>query len=138
MWLDFRELSFTMEGMATEPAIGTKIKRARERKRWTQKQLAEAVGVSQKTIDNWEHGHTKPRSAIGALEEVLDVSLDDEAVAKVPALSAETMESIRSELGAELGAGVIAFARDIANGQTGGAEGGHTRGSSDTSRLGSG
>jgi transcriptional regulator with XRE-family HTH domain len=62
--------------MATEPAIGTRIKRARERLRWTQRRLAEAVGVSQKTIDNWENGRTEPKSAIGALEDVLGVRLD--------------------------------------------------------------
>lgn len=65
--------------MATEPALGTRIKRARERKRWTQRKLAELVGVSQKTIDNWEHGRTEPKSSLGALEEVLGVSLDAEA-----------------------------------------------------------
>lgn len=67
-----------MEAMATEPAIGTRIKRARERKRWTQRHLAGLVGVSQKTIDNWENGRTEPRSSIGALEEVLGVRLSGE------------------------------------------------------------
>ena len=78
MWLDFREVSSTMETMAAEPAIGTKIKRARERMRWTQKRLADEVGVSQKTVDNWENGRTSPKSSIGALEEVLGVRLDGE------------------------------------------------------------
>lgn len=64
-----------MEAMATEPAIGTRIKRARERKRWTQKQLAGKIGVSQKTVDNWENGRTSPKNSIGALEDVLGVSL---------------------------------------------------------------
>lgn len=63
--------------MATE--IGTKIKRARERKRWTQRQLAEALKVDRKTVDNWENGRTSPRSSIGALEEVLGIRLDDAA-----------------------------------------------------------
>lgn len=67
-----------MDGMATEPAIGTRIKRARERKRWTQRHLAELIGVSQKTVDNWENGRTEPKSSIGALEDVLGVSLDGE------------------------------------------------------------
>jgi transcriptional regulator with XRE-family HTH domain len=56
--------------------IGKKIKRARERLRWTQVQLGSAVGVSQKTIDNWEHDKTYPKSSIGALEDVLGISLD--------------------------------------------------------------
>ncbi len=63
--------------MATE--IGTRIKRARERKRWSQRQLAEALKVDRKTVDNWENHRTSPRSSIGAIEEVLGVSLDDDA-----------------------------------------------------------
>lgn len=56
--------------------IGLKIKRARERLRWTQAQLADAIGVTQKTIDNWEHDKSYPKSSVGALEDVLAVSLD--------------------------------------------------------------
>jgi transcriptional regulator with XRE-family HTH domain len=66
---------------------GTAIKRARERKRWTQRQLAGALGVNVKTVDNWENGRTHPRNSVGALEEVLGISLSDEAAA--PALAAE-------------------------------------------------
>lgn len=58
-----------MRDMATD--IGTRIKRARERKRWSQQRLADAIGVDRKSIDNWENGRTKPRSSIGALEDVL-------------------------------------------------------------------
>ncbi|TDD37812.1 XRE family transcriptional regulator [Actinomadura sp. KC06] len=55
------------------PPIGLKIKRARERQkpRMTQEQLADKIGVSQKTIDNWENDRSYPRSSIGALEEIL-------------------------------------------------------------------
>lgn len=62
--------------MATE--IGTRIRRARERKRWSQRQLAGALGVDRKTVDNWENGRTTPRSSIGAIEEVLGVRLDED------------------------------------------------------------
>lgn len=62
--------------MATEPAIGTRIRRARERKRWSQQRLADELHVNRKTVDNWENGRTEPRSSIGALEEVLGVRLD--------------------------------------------------------------
>lgn len=61
------------------PRIGLKIKRARERKRMTQAQLGTAVGVSQKTIDSWEHDRHYPKSSIGALEDVLGVDLSDDA-----------------------------------------------------------
>jgi len=63
--------------MATD--IGTRIKRARERKRWSQQRLADALHVDRKTVDNWENGRNKPRSSVGALEEVLGVRLGDEA-----------------------------------------------------------
>lgn len=64
-----------MGHMATDPRLGTKIKRARERKRWTQQELADRIEVDRKTIDNWENGRTSPRSSIGALEDVLGVML---------------------------------------------------------------
>jgi DNA-binding XRE family transcriptional regulator len=64
--------------MATPPPIGLKIKRARERLRMTQVQLGDAIGVSQKTIDNWEHDKRYPKSSIGAIEAVLGISLDGE------------------------------------------------------------
>jgi transcriptional regulator with XRE-family HTH domain len=62
--------------MATD--IGTMIKRARERKRWTQRQLAAALEVDRKTVDNWENGRTRPARSIGALEAVLGVSLTED------------------------------------------------------------
>lgn len=61
----------------SRPPVGMKIKRARERLRMTQAQLGAALGVSQKTVDNWEHDKTYPKSAIGALEEVLGISLGE-------------------------------------------------------------
>jgi transcriptional regulator with XRE-family HTH domain len=67
-----------LSGMATgDPHLGTKIKRARERKRWTQQQLADAVGRNVKTVNNWETGRTEPASSLGAIEEVLGVNLSD-------------------------------------------------------------
>ena len=75
--------------MATDTRIGTAIKRARERMRWTQRQLADAVGVNVKTVDNWEGGRTSPRNRRGALEEVLGISLyEDEPAPAAPELTA--------------------------------------------------
>lgn len=64
-----------------ESSLGTRIKRARERRRWTQQELADRLGVDRKTVDNWENGRTTPRSSLGALEEVLGnlTDGDDEA-----------------------------------------------------------
>ena len=63
-------------GMPPKPSVGTAIKRARERRRWTQRQLAAELGVDIKSVDNWENGRTRPRSSIGAIEEVLGISLN--------------------------------------------------------------
>lgn len=57
--------------------LGQRIKDARERLRWSQRQLADAVKVDRKTIDNWEHDRTRPRSSMGALRHVLQDPLDD-------------------------------------------------------------
>lgn len=64
---------------ATAPSLGLKIKRARERKMWTQAKLAEAVGVSRDAIIKWESGKHTPRNRIGALEEVLGIDLTSAA-----------------------------------------------------------
>lgn len=65
--------------MTDASSIGLRIKRARERKRWTQRQLAGALGVNVKSVDNWEAGRTSPRNSTGAIEEVLGISLDEGA-----------------------------------------------------------
>lgn len=57
--------------MTPTPALGSAIKRARERLRLSQKELAARIGVNVKTVDNWENGRTSPKSSLGALEDVL-------------------------------------------------------------------
>lgn len=64
--------------MAPDTPIGTRIRRARERLLWTQRQLADALEVDEKTVRNWEADRGYPRNRIGALEQVLGVSLDGE------------------------------------------------------------
>lgn len=74
--MTYPELPSNIGNVATD--IGTRIKRARERRRWSQQRLADELEVNRKTVDNWENGRTSPKSSIGALEEVLGVSLDGE------------------------------------------------------------
>jgi len=62
-----------------EQRIGMIIRRARERRRWTQRELAKAVGVSRATVDAWENDRSYPRNRIGALEDVLGIDLSDTA-----------------------------------------------------------
>lgn len=59
--------------------LGTRIRRARERKRWSQAQLAAALGVGTRTVGSWERGEAEPRNAIGALEDVLGVDLTSDS-----------------------------------------------------------
>lgn len=103
--------------MATD--IGTRIKRARERKRWTQSQLADALKVNRKTVDNWENGRTQPASSIGALEEVLGVSLDEEVPDRSPParLRDSTREAIRADPAVgDMAEWVISYIEGLASG----------------------
>jgi transcriptional regulator with XRE-family HTH domain len=60
---------------ATAPTLGTQIRRARERKRWTQQQLADFIEVSRDAVIQWESDRRVPKNRIGALEEVLEIDL---------------------------------------------------------------
>ena len=64
--------------MATTPRLGTMIKRARERKRMSQQQLGDELGVSRSAVNAWERDRAYPRNSIGAIEEILGISLDAE------------------------------------------------------------
>lgn len=58
--------------------IGRRIRAGRERRRWTQEQLAEAVDVkSVRTIGSWERGETVPQNRLATLEQVLEIELTD-------------------------------------------------------------
>lgn len=87
--------------MAADTRIGTRIRRARERKRMSQADLAEALQVSRSAINAWENDRAYPQSSIGALEDVLDVDLTGEdpqipahLQKKIDALSPEEREYV--------------------------------------------
>ena len=65
-----RYLRRMMYGMA-ESDLGVRIRRARERKRWTQQELADALDVSLRAVGGWERGEVVPRNSLGALEAAL-------------------------------------------------------------------
>jgi transcriptional regulator with XRE-family HTH domain len=63
--------------MASDPlTLGTRIRRARERARLSQEELAKAVSASPRAVGDWENDRRKPRNRLGALEDVLGVRLD--------------------------------------------------------------
>lgn len=51
--------------------IARKIRESREKKRMTQKELAERIRITTKTLQNYESGSTKPNKAI--LDEILRI-----------------------------------------------------------------
>lgn len=63
------------------------IHKARTRAGYTQEELAAALGVDLKTVNNWEAGRTKPRSYLGALEAILGPYLDAGASAPLSSVS---------------------------------------------------
>lgn len=61
-----------------QTAIGSYIARKRREQNFTQEQLAEAIGVSNKTISKWENGKSMPDyGVIESLCDVLKVTLPE-------------------------------------------------------------
>lgn len=60
--------------MPTE-SVGILIARARQRKRMTQAQLAEALEVAESTVANWERGQHYPLRYAGAIEQLLEITI---------------------------------------------------------------
>lgn len=64
----------------TMEQFGERLARIRERSGLTQKQLADAIGVTVQTISNWETGIRKPRLYLeetSSLCEALSCTLDE-------------------------------------------------------------
>ena len=58
--------------------IGKFIQEIRKEKRLTQKELAELIGVSDKTISKWENGNSSPdTSMLMSLSEALEVTVNE-------------------------------------------------------------
>lgn len=84
--LTSRKLPDKLMAMVSEtPTLGARIRRARERKQLSQPDLAAMVGASVRAIGDWENDRTRPKNRLGALEEVLGVSLTDEPKPFAPA-----------------------------------------------------
>lgn len=86
-------------------SIGERIKQARKRKGFTQKELADKVGINKNTICGYEAGHREPDALkINALSKALGVTgdwlletpfaeqLDESANAQQPSISPDAMK----------------------------------------------
>ena len=57
--------------------FGTRLREVRKSKKITQIELANMLGISQKSYSHWENGKTEPSfESIVKLADLLDVSLD--------------------------------------------------------------
>ena len=91
-FLDLRYVALhgTVLSVADDPVLGVRIRRARERLHLTQQQLADLVGVSLRSVSNWEGGHHVPKNRLGALEDVLGQNFTrGDAPEPEPAVTAE-------------------------------------------------
>ena len=79
--------------MAADTSLGTRIRKRRQVLRMTQERLAAMLGVSKSTVANWERGKHFPLRYMGALEDVLGTSLEDDNPPE-PRISAELRRMI--------------------------------------------
>lgn len=81
-------------GMVT----GKDIRRARERRRLSQEQLAGLLEVSSKSIGRWERGETIPKSALGAIEQILHLGEQPDEPGLSEASDAELLAEVALRL----------------------------------------
>lgn len=73
--------------------LGQRIRRLREAKRFSQQELATVLGVSMRTVSNWERDKNLPMNRLGALEQVLGASLTESQAA--PADEDDVVTAVR-------------------------------------------
>lgn len=78
--------------------LGDSIRRAREKRDWTQDELAHALGVSTMTIRNWEAGRHSPKNALARVEELLGIQLQEAAADRGPSISKASDAQLIGEL----------------------------------------
>lgn len=95
--------------------IGKIIKRARERKRMSQGDAAQALGVSRSAVNAWENDRAYPRSSLGAIEALYGITLDDaepEPPLIPPDFLADIWERFPPERAEQIQAAIEAVLRD--------------------------
>ena len=69
--------------MPAQPRVGAMIRRARQRLRMSQQDLALKVGVARSAVNAWERDRAWPRNIV-AVEEALSITLDREPAGPEP------------------------------------------------------
>lgn len=77
---------------------GERIREARQRAGLTQEELGAQVGVSMRTIGNWERGTTVPLNRLARLREVLDGYWKDQSGSQESALTQATDVELLAEI----------------------------------------
>jgi DNA-binding transcriptional regulator YiaG len=88
------------------------IKTGRERMRLTQQQLADAVGVSLRTVSSWERGQSVPRNRAAVLADVLEIDRGRSPEFGLTALK-NRIGYLAKQRREELGMARVPFARHI-------------------------
>lgn len=84
--------------------VGRQLRRAMERARLDQNQVAAALGVSRGAVNSWLNDRAYPMNSVGALEDLLDVRLDEENDEDATEAEAETarlrrdVEQLKAEM----------------------------------------
>lgn len=77
---------------------GQDIRRARERRRLSQEKLAALLEVSSKSVGRWERGETIPKSALGAIEQILHLGEQPDEPGLSEASDAELLAEVALRL----------------------------------------
>lgn len=88
----------TVDTIQNARELGARIASAREAAGMSQDEFANAVGVSNGTVRNWEKGRASPRDSIGRIEQVLSIQLRDYG-SREPRLGDASHAQILAELG---------------------------------------
>lgn len=112
----------------SDESPGATIRRARQKARMKQRELADRLGVHETTVGYWERDKFFPERHWAALNDLLHISLTPPGAdnAEPPArLKPETVDDIREQLGDEKAAAVISYLEGLARGEVA-APGGET------------
>jgi transcriptional regulator with XRE-family HTH domain len=104
-----------MTAMATDPALGTRIRKRRQQLRLTQKELARRLGVDPSSVASWEKGEHFPQRNQGALEAELGISLDEEE--RKPEIPAAIRDAVRRSVAPEAQERVLRAIENVLSGR---------------------